>query len=418
MQRALLLDKVKHPIIYVQNVLAAVEDEKDPRNLVMSFDLIYFIITEYFQEGSIALGEDSQELKEQLHESLFDAVSCYYPINFKPPKNDTYKITPEQLKHGLAKCMLASSQLGHLFIPFLLEKLGAAQRATKLETLELLTQIVERFSFVKMKNELSQILSHVSNMYFNVIEDQVQEAASVTIGKTLAALMDTTGSGMASDQTGIVFMNGAAENEEINEFINRCVQDIQSSPESMQAGLSSVLLKQISVTTSRLQVKVTKDVYLNIVEKLCQGEEPIVNQVAYLTVVIGLTQAVANSNLHKPLCAETLENGNVCKMLQDLILANTSPLRQGLDQMFFNKLTNTLALYGSLLDLKAKSKVNTDFGSREFQVEILNRVANNLVKEITASTVESPMSKMSFATLAKEVNRDSALVEEILLQCY
>jgi len=83
----------------------------------------------------------------------------------------------------------------------------------------------------------------------------------------------------------------------------------------MQAGLSSVLLKQISVTTSRLQVKVTKDVYLNIIEKLCQGEEPIVNQVAYLTVVIGLTQAVANSNLHKPLCAETLENGNVCKML-------------------------------------------------------------------------------------------------------
>ena len=132
---------------------------------------------------------------------------------------------------------------------------------------------------------------------------------------TLAALMDTTGGGMASDQTGIVFMNGAAENEEINEFINRCVQDIQSSPESMQAGLSSVLLKQISVTTSRLQVKVTKDVYLNIVEKLCQGEEPIVNQVAYLTVVIGLTQAVANSNLHKPLCAETLEKGTVCKLL-------------------------------------------------------------------------------------------------------
>ena len=28
------------------------------------------------------------------------------------------------------------------------------------------------------------------------------------------------------------------------------------------------------------------------------------------------------------------------------------------------------------------------------------------------------MSKMSFATLAKEANRDSALVEEILLQCY
>ena len=112
-------------------------------------------------------------MREQLHESLFDAISCYYPINFNPPKNNTYKITPEELKNGLAKCMLASSQLCYLFIPFLLEKLGAAQRETKLETLDLLTQMVDRFSTAKLKNELSQILSQISNLYFNVIEDQI-----------------------------------------------------------------------------------------------------------------------------------------------------------------------------------------------------------------------------------------------------
>ena len=89
-------------------------------------------------------------------------------------------------------------------------------------------------------------------------------------------------------------MNGATENAEVNEFINRCVEDIQSSPESMQAGLSSVLLKQISVTSSSLQYKITKDVYLNIIGKLCQAEEPIINQIAYLTVLTGLTQAVAS----------------------------------------------------------------------------------------------------------------------------
>ena len=70
---------------------------------------------------------------------------------------------------------------------------------------------------------------------------------------------------MASNQAGIVFMNGATDNTEVNEFISRCVKDIQSNPESMQAGLSSVLLKQISVTSSSLQGKVTKDVYLDIV---------------------------------------------------------------------------------------------------------------------------------------------------------
>ena len=86
--------------------------------------------------------------------------------------------------------MLASSQLCYLFVPFLLEKLGAAQKTTKLETLGLLTQMVERFTFSTIREELSQILSQVSNLYFNVIEDQIQETASVTIGKCLARFVD------------------------------------------------------------------------------------------------------------------------------------------------------------------------------------------------------------------------------------
>ena len=93
---------------------------------MVSFDLIYFIISEYFCDNSSSLGTDNKEMIEQLHESIFDSVSCYYPINFKPPKNNTFKITPEQLKSALNKCILASDQLSHAFIPFLLEKLGAS----------------------------------------------------------------------------------------------------------------------------------------------------------------------------------------------------------------------------------------------------------------------------------------------------
>ena len=171
MQKKMLLQKIQHPIIFVQNTLAAVEEEKDPRNLMISFDLIYFIISEYFSDHSPALGEDNKELIEQLHESIFDSVSCYYPINFKPPKNNTFKITPDQLKNALNKCILASDQLCHIFIPFLLEKLGASQIETKLETLSILTQMVDKFSIEKLKPELSLVLSQISNMYFNVVED-------------------------------------------------------------------------------------------------------------------------------------------------------------------------------------------------------------------------------------------------------
>ena len=66
MQKKMLLKKIQHPIIFVQNTLAAVEEEKDPRNLMVSFDLIYFIISEYFSDHSPALGEDNKEMIEKL----------------------------------------------------------------------------------------------------------------------------------------------------------------------------------------------------------------------------------------------------------------------------------------------------------------------------------------------------------------
>ena len=40
---------------------------------------------------------------------------------------------------------------------------------------------------------------------------------------------------------------------EMYEFINRCVSDIENQPDSMQAGLSSVLLYHISTTTELMQ---------------------------------------------------------------------------------------------------------------------------------------------------------------------
>ena len=80
-------------------------------------------------------------------------------------------------------------------------------------------------------------------------------------------------------------------------FIQRCVSDIQQSPESMHAGLSSLLLKTIAITSVPLQEVVSKRVYSPIVDQVIASEVKIVNQVAYLTVLTNLTQAIADSNL-------------------------------------------------------------------------------------------------------------------------
>lgn len=73
--------------------------------------------------------------ESQYLEELFDNVSCYFPINFNPPKNDPLGIKPEQLKLLIEECMTASHKLAGHFIPFLLEKMTAQAVSTKLESL-------------------------------------------------------------------------------------------------------------------------------------------------------------------------------------------------------------------------------------------------------------------------------------------
>lgn len=67
------------------------------------------------------------------------------------------------------------------------------------------------------------------------------------------------------------------------------MSDIQESPESLHAGLSGLLLKTIAVTSVPLQEVVARQVYLTIVDQVIEDEVKIVNQVAYLTVLINLT---------------------------------------------------------------------------------------------------------------------------------
>ena len=76
-------------------MLAAVESEKDPRNLVLCFDLTHFMLVNFMGPQCAFYQEMAKEVREQLEESFFDEIACYFPINFKPPKNDTHKISPD-----------------------------------------------------------------------------------------------------------------------------------------------------------------------------------------------------------------------------------------------------------------------------------------------------------------------------------
>jgi hypothetical protein len=124
----------------------------------------------------------------------------------------------------------------------------------------------------------------VSNLFFNYLADSsVQLAAAKLIGLLIDNMIPAI-------QPGIIFNLG--KSSEPRKFIDRCLNDIERSPDSMSAGLSSILLQNICVASPKMQYVVGEYVFLPIVDDLDAKEIPILRRVAYLTVLTSLLTKV------------------------------------------------------------------------------------------------------------------------------
>jgi len=112
---------------FTEAVILATDGEKDPRNLVLAFDLLAKVIR-----------AQNDELRAP---ELFDRIEAYFPIAFSPPKDDKFKVKPEDLKSKLHSCFAASPIILDQAVPFLLEKLTAPQMEAKLDCLDVFMQI-------------------------------------------------------------------------------------------------------------------------------------------------------------------------------------------------------------------------------------------------------------------------------------
>jgi DNA repair/transcription protein MET18/MMS19 len=122
LNREQLLNQVENPSVFISAVLEGIDEEKDPRNLIITYDIIYFMLRQY---ASKIDDKPSEGLIKPFIDEIFDKISCYFPINFTPPKNDKYQINPEVLKEKLARCFLSSSMLAPSAFPFILDKMTA-----------------------------------------------------------------------------------------------------------------------------------------------------------------------------------------------------------------------------------------------------------------------------------------------------
>ncbi|KAJ7066235.1 ARM repeat-containing protein [Mycena amicta] len=111
---------------FIGPYISLAESEKDPRNLLVAFTIARVILVEFDPTPHI--------------EGLSNILFCYFPITFRPPPNDPYGITADDLRASLRRCLVAHPAFGPIAIPVFLEKLAAGSPAIKRDTLQTMSE--------------------------------------------------------------------------------------------------------------------------------------------------------------------------------------------------------------------------------------------------------------------------------------
>ncbi|WVQ75192.1 hypothetical protein IAR50_004803 [Cryptococcus sp. DSM 104548] len=107
---------------FINSYTKTVDGEKDPRNLMLLFSIDRVILLEF-------------EVRDHIEE-FFDVTFCYFPITFRPPPNDPYGITADDLKVALRGCLAASPYFAKMALPLFLEKFATATGPTMKDLLQ------------------------------------------------------------------------------------------------------------------------------------------------------------------------------------------------------------------------------------------------------------------------------------------
>ncbi|KAG8974923.1 hypothetical protein FRC05_006600 [Tulasnella sp. 425] len=166
---------------FLRKYVSIVEGEKDPRNLLMAFSIDRVVLIEW-------------EVKSFI-EDFFDVTFCYFPITFKPPPNDPYRISTDDLKAALRSCLSASPFFGTLAIPLFMEKLAATTAGVKQDVLETMSICLPVYGPAVARKFGSTIWDAVKIEIFQPIDAETEKTAleaTSALVRTLSSADETS----------------------------------------------------------------------------------------------------------------------------------------------------------------------------------------------------------------------------------
>ncbi|KAG1876711.1 ARM repeat-containing protein [Suillus subalutaceus] len=185
--------------------------EKDPRNLMLAFAIARVVLVEFDTHAHI--------------EEFFDITFCYFPITFRPPPDDPYGISADDLKQSLRLCLSATPAFGLLGIPVFLEKLTAGSPSTKRDTLHAMDICLPVYGSAVSRELGKKIWSSLKLEIFQPTDPDTEHSAL----NTLQVLVRTMYADESQDAVSEDSITGLAR-----DMCSECMQALKE-PEKAQA---------------------------------------------------------------------------------------------------------------------------------------------------------------------------------------
>ncbi|CAE6417929.1 unnamed protein product [Rhizoctonia solani] len=214
---------------FLPGYIKLAEGEKDPRNLLLAFNIARIIALEF-------------DITDHV-DDLFDITFCYFPITFKPPPNDPYGITTEDLKSSLSACLSATPRFGPLALPLFLDKLSATAGTTKRDTLRTMSLCLPIYGPAVAKSFASQMWSSFKLEIFQPLDAETADKAVNALTTLLLVLGQDKTSLSGSTDEGV---DGLTE-----EVVTECLRVLRE-PEKSQAQHAIKIINACLSTTSAI----------------------------------------------------------------------------------------------------------------------------------------------------------------------
>ncbi|KAM3418641.1 MMS19 nucleotide excision repair protein [Cercospora zeina] len=247
---------------FMPGFISYFEGEKDPRNLMIVFSLLQVPMAEW-------------DIHAYAHD-MFDAVFNYFPITFKPPPDDPYGITAQDLKDRLRDCIAANSDFSPYAVPALLDKLDSTSINTKRDVLHTLQSCAVSYSANTINLYSVTLWDALKFEIINVQEEDLAEEAL----KALALIADR----LAPIDNAL----GAY----LSPVVKECNEHLEDAPTKQSQGAGRIVLA-IARTNPIVADKVTKGI-LPVLFSLYASATSIAKRRGLLEVYNSLVQAHAD----------------------------------------------------------------------------------------------------------------------------